>query len=114
MKCVISLVDALVEKAWKYHGIPWKKHGENSMEILELHGNPVEQHTMESMGYLPCFFMLAWENDYMESMEKAWIAWIVKPWNSMEFHGKAWGKFHGNPSEQHSMESMGDLPCFPC
>ena len=50
----------LVEKAWKYHGIPWKKHGENSMEILEIHGNPAEQNTMVSMGYLPCFSKLAW------------------------------------------------------
>ena len=48
----------------------------------------------------------------MESMEKAQIAWVVKPWNTMEFHGKAWGKFHGNPSEQNTIESMGYLPCF--
>ena len=50
----------LVEKAWKYHRIPWKEHGENSMEILEIHGNPAEQNTMVSMGHLPCFSMLAW------------------------------------------------------
>ena len=30
-----------------------------------------------------------------------------------EFHQKAWGKFHGNPLEQNSMESMEYLPCFP-
>ena len=62
----------LVEKAWKYHGIPWKKHGENSMEILEIHGNPAEQNTMVSMGYLPCFSML-----FHASMGKmtTWKAW---------------------------------------
>ena len=45
---------------------------------------------MVSTGYLPCFSMLAWGNDFVESMEKARTAWVVKPWSSMEFHGKVW------------------------
>ena len=40
---------------------------------------------MESMGNITMLSMLAWEKSvHGKSMEKAWV---VIPWNSMEFHG---------------------------
>ena len=74
------------------------------MEVLEIHRIPSEQKTMESMGYLPCFSILAWGNrlhgkrgENMDSMDSETMEFYGFPWKSMgKIPWKSIGvKFHG-------------------
>ena len=70
---------------------------------------------MESMGYLPCFSMLARgkqlhgkHGESMDSMGNETMEFHGFPWKSMgKIPWKSIGaKFHG--------KHRGSLPCFPC
>ena len=85
-------------------GNPWKKHGENSMDSLENHG-------AWSWSKIPWF---SWRNfhAFHASIEqenckifpmKAWKAWNLKPWKTMESMGIY---------KNESMESMGSMVFF--
>ena len=53
-------MDSMGSETKEFHQKAWGK----------FHGNLLEQNSMESMEYLPCFPMLAWGSDYVESMKK--------------------------------------------
>ena len=78
---------------------PWKKHGENSMDSLENHGAGAKFHGFH--GEIPMLSMLAWNWKIVKIFPmKAWKAWNLKPWKTMESIGIC---------KNESMESMGSI-----
>ena len=67
-------------------GNPWKNHGENSMDSLEKHGAGAKFHGFH--GEISMLSILAWNRIIVKIFPmKAWKAWNLKPWKTMESMG---------------------------
>ena len=80
---------------------PWKKHGENSMDSLENLGAWSWSKIPWFYGEISMLSMLAWNRKIVKIFPmKAWKAWNLKPWKTMESMGIY---------KNEIMESMGSM-----
>ena len=64
---------------------PWKNHGENSMDSLENHGACSQSKIpWFSWGKLHAFHASMGQENCNSIPMKAWKAWNIKPWKTME------------------------------